>query len=95
MTKPTTTRSDEPQDRLTRVGDAMLTTFNEHAEKRAVDRAIVFLKDEARGGIAIAGYDDDTDAVVDLVVHLRALFRARGQDLHFVPVGTTPPKDRA
>jgi len=96
MTKSTTTKSDEPQDRLTRICDTMLAAFNGHGEKRAADRAIVFLKDDAKGGIALAGYDDDdTDAIMDLLVHLRAMFRARGQDLHFVPVGTTPPKDRA
>ena len=93
MTKPT--KSDSPQDRLTRVGNTMLGAFNAHAEKRDGDRAIVFLKGENKGGIALAGYDgDDAEAIVDLVVHMRAMFRARGHDLHFVPVGTTPPKDR-
>ena len=94
MTKSTTTRSLTPQDRLTRICDAMIATFNQHGEKREVDRAIVFLVDDAKGGIGIAGYDDDKDALVDLIVHLRAIFRARGQDLHFVSVGTTPPKER-
>jgi hypothetical protein len=95
MTKSTTTRSLTPQDRLTRICDTMLATFNQHDEKHETDRAIVFLVDEHKGGIGVAGYDDDKDALVDLIVHLRALFRARGQDLHFVPVGTTPPKERA
>lgn len=88
------TKSDSPQDRLTRIGGAMLASFNEHAEKRDVDRAIVFLKDEVKGGIALAGYPDDKDAILDLMVHLRAMFRTYGHDLHFVPVGTPPPKDR-
>jgi hypothetical protein len=92
----TTTKSDAPQDRLTRICDTMLDAFNAHAEKRATDRAIVFLVDDTKkGGIGIGGYDDDTDALVDLIIHLQQLFRARGQDLHFVPVGTTPPEDRA
>ena len=73
----------------------MIGTFNQHAEKHSNDRAIVFLVGEAKGGIGIAGYDDDADALVDLMVHLRAIFKARGHDLHFVPVGETPPKDRA
>lgn len=90
----TTTKTDAPQDRLTRICDTMLATFNTHDEKREHDRAIVFLVDEVKGGIGIAGYDDDRDALVDLVVHLRAIFRARGQELHFVPVGTTPPGRR-
>jgi hypothetical protein len=94
MTKPPI-KSATPQDRLTRVGDTMLVAFNGHDEKRDADRAIVFLRDETKGGIAIAGYADDKEAILDLVVHLRAMFRAHGQDLHFVPVGITPPKDRA
>ena len=94
MTKPPT-KSDVPQDRLTRIGNTMLATFNEHDEKIAADRAVVFLKDETKGGIAIAGYDDDRDAIVDLMAHLRAMFHANGLELHFVPVGTTPPKERA
>jgi hypothetical protein len=94
MTKPPT-KSDAPQDRLTRIGNTMLTAFNGHDEKCAADQAIVFLKDETKGGIALAGYADDKDALLDLVVHLRAMFRAHGLDLHFVPVGITPPEDRA
>ena len=94
MTKPPT-KSFSPQDRLTRICDGMIATFNAHAETREHDRAINFLVDEVKGGIGIAGYDDDKDALVDLMVHLRAIFQARGQDLHFVPIGTTPPKDRA
>ena len=93
--KDTTTKSDTPPDRLTRVCDTMLETFNQHGEKREADRAIVFLVGEGKGGIGIAGYDDDKDALVDLMIHLRAIFRAQGQELHFLPVGTTPPKDRA
>ena len=93
MTK--STKSATPQDRLTRICNDMIATFNEHGEKQRPDRAIIFLVDEKKGGIGIAGYDDESDALVDLMVHMRAIFQARGQELHFVPVGTTPPKERA
>ena len=87
---------DIPHDRLTRMGAAMIEVFNTHEELGTTDRAIVFLKDHISGGIAIAGYDgDDKEAIMDLIVHLRAMFRANGHDLHFVPVGDTPPKDQA
>ena len=94
MTKPPT-KSTTPQDRLTRICNDMIATFNQHGEKRDTDRAIVFLVDETKGGIGIAGYEDESEALVDLMVHLRAIFQAHGQELHFVPVGTTPPKERA
>lgn len=93
MTK--STKSPTPQDRLTRICNSMIATFNQSGEKREADRAIVFLVDENKGGIGIAGYENEDDALVDLMVHLRAIFQARGQELHFVPVGTTPPKERA
>lgn len=88
-------KSDTPQDRLTRMCNTMIAAFHEHPEKGASDRAIVFLVDETKGGIGLAGYADDDDPIVDLIVHLRAILRTRGQELHFVTVGTTPPKDRA
>ena len=53
-------------------------------------KCIVFLQDGDRGGIQLHGYEDDTDAMADLLWHLRAIFRANGRDLHLVPMGTTP-----
>lgn len=91
MTKTDATRSSMPQDRLTRVCDAMLDAFRQHAEITDTDRAIVFLVGrDKRGGIGLWGYDDDSEALVDLLVHLRAIFRANGKDLHIVPIDTTP-----
>jgi hypothetical protein len=90
------TRSFMPQDRLTRVCDSMLETFKQHAETTDGDRAIVFLiGEDKRGGIALARYEDDKDALLDLFIHLQAIFRANGKDLHIVPVGMTPPGERA
>ncbi len=90
------TRTYMPQDRLTRVCDGMLEAFKQHGETADGDRAIVFLVGEDnRGGIALARYDDDKDALLDLFVHLQAIFRANGKDLHIVPVGMTPPGERA
>lgn len=94
MTKPIR-QSPIPQDRLTRIADGMLAAFHQHDEKRGTDRVIVFLNDEQQGGIGIAGYDDPDDAIVDLVRHLTAMFRARGQELHFVPIGTGPATERS
>jgi hypothetical protein len=97
MTKIPTTRSFMPKDRLTRICDGMLDTFKRHAETTATDRAIVFLSggEDKCGGIGLLGYDDDKDAMVDLLFHLQMIFRANGKELHIVPVGRTPPGDRA
>ncbi len=94
----TVTKGLVPKDRLTRICDTMLETFRTHGEIRDDDRAIVMIVggDDSKGGIGMSGYDEDgSEALADLVMHLRAIFRARGQELHFLPVGATPPKDRA
>jgi len=92
----TSTRSFMPQDRLTRICDAMLGSFKQHAETADGDRAIVFLVDEGKhAGIGLSGYDSDAAALADLIIHLRAIFRANGKDLHIIPVGTAPPGERA
>jgi hypothetical protein len=79
----------EPNDRLTRIGAAMLQTLEWHPEASGNERVIIILTDPAaeRGGLSFAGYDDDVDAALDLFEHMRALFRARGQDLILAPLG--------
>jgi hypothetical protein len=80
MPKPTRTEG-VPHDRLTRIGDAMTVAFDVHAEHREGDRCIVFLQDGQMGGIAIHGYEDDSTAIVDLLLHIRAMFAANGKSL--------------
>ena len=79
-------RTLEPHDRLTRLCDAMTEALEAHPE-RGEEKVIVFLQDGERGGLVLNGYEKDTDAMVDLLVHLRAIFRANGKDLHIVPIG--------
>ena len=79
-------RTTEPQDRLTRICAAMTETFDAHPEHDDDDRCIVFLDGGGLGGLVLHGYDDDTEAMVDLFGHLQALFRANGKDLQFIAV---------
>jgi hypothetical protein len=72
---------EEPQDRLTRVCDAMTTTFDAHPETRETDKCMVFLDDGSRGGIVLHGYEDSTEAFVDLLMHLKAIFKTMGKRL--------------
>jgi len=77
-------RSTEPSSRLTRICDEMTKTFDAHLEQREGDRCIIFIEDADMGGIVLHGYEDDFDALVALLIHLRAIFRANGQDLLMV-----------
>lgn len=81
----------EPHDRLTRIANAMLDAGNVHPERKD-EKAIVFLTSELeqRSGIALGGYEDnasDLEAMVDLILHLQAIFRANGKQLLLVPLG--------
>jgi hypothetical protein len=76
----------EPHDRLTRLCDAMTAALEAHPE-RGAEKCAIFLQDGERGGLVLHGYDDDTEALADLFMHLRAIFRANGKELMFAPLG--------
>jgi hypothetical protein len=81
-----------PHNRATRLADAALDTLRAHPEYRG-ERLIVFLDNEEEkvGSIGLSGYDDDIEAIVNLFMHLRAMFEAQGKELQLVgfdkPVG--------
>lgn len=77
----------EPHDRLTRLSDAAVQAIEVHDEYREGDKAIIFLDDGTRGGIVLHGYDDDTDAMADLIIHLKAIFEANGKQFLIAPLG--------
>jgi hypothetical protein len=66
--------------------DAAIRAFEAHPEYQEDDKCIVFLDDGERGGLVLHGYESDTDAMVDLLMHLRAIFRANGKELTLVPI---------
>ena len=74
-------RSEQPIDRLTRMCDAMTDVFNDHPEYQEGDKCIVFLDDGKRGGLVINGYEDDSEAIADLLQHMQAMFRAMGKKM--------------
>ena len=73
--------SNTPKDRLTRICDQMTKTFDMHPEHRPKDRCMVFLDDGKVGGIVLHGYDDEKEAMADLLMHLQAMFKASGTRL--------------
>lgn len=80
----------EPHDRLTRIGGEALTAIENHPEYEKGTKAIVFINDKSRGGICTHGYDDDKDAVVDLIMHLKAMFEVMGKSLQIHPIPNEP-----
>lgn len=81
----------EPFDRLTGYCDNMtdlldvLVAADQAKDPEVKDvKAIVFLMDGEMGGIQTHGYENAAEATVDLFIHLKAIFRSRGQDLQVV-----------
>jgi hypothetical protein len=81
-------RSEEPTDRLTRLCAAMTDALDAHPE-RGDEKCIVFLDSdsEGRGGLQLHGYDDDREALANLFMHLRAIFKSHGSDLQIHALG--------
>jgi hypothetical protein len=80
-------RSRDPMDRMTRLCDAMVTALTEHPEYPAGKvQAIVFIQGDGRGGIELHNYDDDVEAIENLIIHLKALFKANGMTLAVAPL---------
>jgi hypothetical protein len=78
---------DQPVNRLTRIGDRMTDALQADPEYQDGDKAIVMLNHGAGGGITLAGYDDDTSAMADLLIHLKAIFEANGKKFVIMPLG--------
>jgi hypothetical protein len=81
---------DEPMSRLTAVANEALEAIETHELSQPNDRVLVLLFEDVdegvRGGIAMHGYDDPTQAALDLFLHLSALFEANGQQLTLLPI---------
>lgn len=75
----------EPHDKLTRLCAAMTDALDAHPEAEGV-KCIVFLDDEKRGGLEIHGYDDDMEAMVNLFMHMKAVFAVNGKQLLLAPL---------
>lgn len=86
MSKPVRTEG-QPHDRLTRLCAAMMSALEADPEYRDGDKAIIMLDDGVKGGLVLSGYDNDTQAMVDLLCHLRAIFEVNGKRLMVLPLG--------
>lgn len=89
--KPRPRRNTEPVDRLGRLAEAMSDALQAHPESTEGDKAVVMLvAADGQALVHLIGYDSDTDAVIDMFVHLRAVMRANGKDLDLVVIPDDP-----
>jgi hypothetical protein len=78
----------EAFDRLTELC-AEMTSAIERPDTQDV-RGIVFLSDDKLGGIQMFGYEDQVEAMADLFVHMRSIFKSMGKNLEFVGIPESP-----
>ncbi len=80
------TRSEgKPHDRLTQIGNSALDHIRNDPEYQD-ERVIVMLQNDEKGGIAIGGYESDSEAMTDMFMHLKAIFEANGKTLSIVAI---------
>lgn len=84
MSGPTRTEG-EPHNRITRLCDAATKAIEAHPEYDG-EKLILFMDGKDGGGLVMNGYDDDLEALVNLMVHLSAIFKANGKELIFAPL---------
>ena len=85
--EPRPPRRHKPYDRLSRLAAAMTDLLEADPEYQG-ETAVVMLSSAADGQCMthLAGYEDETEAVVDMFIHLRAIVRATGRDLQFIGI---------
>lgn len=78
--------TDEPHDRLTKLGDVMLQAL---ALQDGADdvQAIVMLSDGKSRATCLAGFEEGTnEPLIEMFVHLSAIFSSAGKTLTLIPV---------
>lgn len=77
----------EPRDRLTRIGDRLLTLAAEDPEFEEGDKILIMAESaNQRGGIAASGYEDGNEIFVDLFYRLHVIAQANAMRLEFMPL---------
>lgn len=90
MGEPRPKRTTEPHDRLTGIANDVGQAYRAHPNRQEGDRCIVLMYDPVGAGVGLFDYENDTDAVVDMFIHLRAIVRAQGKDLEFIGIPESP-----
>jgi len=76
---------DEPQDRLTRIAGRLIEAFEADPEHEEGDRcALSFSDSGAEGGMVFFGYDDNVQALTDLLAFVQAASMTMGLRLDIV-----------
>ena len=76
----------EPHNELTRIANLAVDAL----DGQGVRAIVMVTSEDGRGGMAISGYHDDNEAMVDLIMQIRAIFEANGKTFTIVPMERQP-----
>lgn len=78
---------DQPHDRLTSICDDVTRNLDELPDSdREGLRAILFVSDDERSGIKLWNYEDEKEAIAELLVHIQAIFQSIGKRMEVFAV---------
>jgi hypothetical protein len=79
---------DPEQEMLTRICARVIAAVEADPEYDPSIKMILMLDNGERGGIVAHGYEDPEGSgpLIDLLTHLRAMFRAQGKDIILAPL---------
>jgi hypothetical protein len=78
-------RTEEPHDRLTRLCQRVLELLEAEPEYDG-ERCVIFISGEGNGGLMMHGYENDSEAVADVLIHLKAIMAANGRQMIIAPI---------
>jgi hypothetical protein len=81
-----TRRSHKPHDRLTWICDRLLSKFESDPHSKTSDRICIFITGDETSGLVLGGYEDDLEAMTDLLIHMKKVFEANGKNLMILPI---------
>ena len=97
LTNKEGTLRDEPVNRMERIVNKMTDCMDAHPEHQDGDKCVVFLSTGTMGGMVAHGYEGNEDtgrmvtaAIVDVLMHLRAMFRSIGKDIDIIALPEIP-----
>lgn len=96
MSYPYIERDDKPNGRLTRICESMIRALEGHPEL-SDDQCCILLMEASTnetnqriGGLVLRGYENELDAVTDLLVHVGAILKANGLQLQVHHISGNP-----
>jgi hypothetical protein len=72
-----------PDDRLASICDEMHLAYSNSDESRGDEKIIILIHDEDSAGALFHGYEDEKEALAEVLIHAQQLAKTSGGDIRF------------